>query len=63
MEDFMWKAGGTLAEMRLIIEGAVRLFDEPQERDTLETALYNLKDRICELQEAYRQASVKEKPI
>ena len=49
--------------MRLIIEGAVRLFDEPQERDTLEMALYNLKDRICELQEAYRQASVKEKPI
>lgn len=21
MEDFMWKAGGTLAEMRIIIEG------------------------------------------
>ena len=63
MEDFMWKAGGTLAEMRLVIEGAVLLFDVPEERDTLETALYHLKDRICELQEAYRQASVKEKPI
>lgn len=63
MEDFMWKAGNTLAEMRIIIEGAVLLFDEPQEHETLETALYNLKDRICELQEAYRLASVKEKPI
>lgn len=63
MEDFMWKAGNTLAEMRIIIEGAVLLFDEPQEHETLETALYNLKDRICKLQEAYRLASVKEKPI
>lgn len=62
MEDFMWKAGGTLAEMRLIIEGAVQLFDNSQERETLETALYSLKDRICELQEAYRQTAVKEKP-
>ena len=59
MEDFMWKAGEKLAEMRIIIEGAVLLFDMPEERDTL----YHLKDRISELQEAYRQASVKEKPI
>ena len=54
MEDFMWKAGEKLAEMRIIIEGAVLLFDMPEERDTLETALYHLKDRISELQEAYR---------
>ena len=63
MEDFMRKAGEKLTEMRIIIEGAVLLFDMPEERDTLETALYHLKDRISELQEAYRQASVKEKPI
>lgn len=63
MEEFMWKAGNMLPEMRIVIEGAIQLFAESQERDTLETALYNLKDRICELQEAYRQASVKEKPI
>lgn len=49
MEKFMWKAGNTLAEMRIIVDGTIGLFDEPQEHDTLETALYNLKDRILSI--------------
>lgn len=48
--------GEHLAEMRLIVEGAVSLFDQEQGRFTLLTtdligeALYTLRDRIRESQ-------------
>ena len=72
MEEFMGQVGSALAEMRLIIEGMIALYEEilPQayqkarmERkaseaatlDTMEGALYSLKDHICDLQAEHQK--------
>ena len=69
-DEFMGLAGTALAEMRLVIEGAITLYEaegtplfrralaerqtaQAATLDTLETALWTLKDCICELQNAH----------
>ena len=72
MDECMWKAGKTLAEMRLVAEGAIQLYaslnplyqkaveegrlEDAVSLDTLEGALNTLKDHITELQTAHRKA-------
>ena len=70
MDEFMGLTGTTLAEMRLVIEGAIQLYAglpplyqqamaegrtaDAVSLDTLEGALNALKDHICALQAAHR---------
>lgn len=74
MDEFMWKAGNTLAEMRLVAEGAIQLYaslnplyqkaveegrlEDAVSLDTLEGALNTLKDHITELQTAHQEGDV-----
>ena len=78
MEDsFLWTAGIKHLEMRLIIEGAIALYEDEAEPllgldiknekykaadafDALGTALYSMRQHICDLQMAHRNEVMKE---
>lgn len=74
MDEYISLVSSTLAEMRLIIEGAVLLYEDVSPPllqtariegraadvavlETLQGALYGLKDRICELQMEYEKTA------
>ena len=78
MEDsFLWTAGIKHLEMRLIIEGAIALYEDEAEPllglaiknekykaadafDALGTALYSMRQHICDLQMTHRNEVMKE---
>ena len=77
MEDsFLWTAGIKQLEMRLIVEGAIALYEDEAEPllglaiknekykaadafDALGTALYSMRQHICDLQTAHRKEVMK----
>ena len=78
MEDnFLWISGDTLAQMRLLIEGAIVLFENEASTllhlavtnkqysasgafDTIGTAIYNLRNHICDMQAAHTREVLRE---
>lgn len=67
MNEYLWKSSDAAAEMRLLVEGAIALYEEdamslqslardnrkPEAAtafDTIGTALYNLRERVRQLQ-------------
>ena len=70
-EDYLWKSGMAQYEMRLLLEGALALYEDESstllrlaiknERyeaadalDAIGSALWMLRDRVCDLQKAHR---------
>ena len=85
MNEYLWKSSDAAAEMRLLVEGAIALYEEdamslqslardnqrPEAAtafDTIGTALYNLRERVRQLQGLQiamteAQLSEREQPI
>ena len=85
MNEYLWKSSDAAAEMRLLVEGAITLYEEDAMSlqnlardnqqseaatafDTIGTALYNLRERVRQLQGLQiamteAQLSEREQPI
>ena len=71
-DDFMWIASNTFSEMRLMVEGAVILFEEDAgilcqlareaqlALNDIGTALYSFRNHIRTLQAAHHKAATQE---
>ncbi len=75
LNTYFWNVGNDIADIRLLAEGALALFEgdaEPLHRlgmknneevaasafDTIGTALYDLRERIAEMQQRHLQETV-----
>ena len=69
-KDFVWVAGNAFSEMRLMVEGAIVLYEgdavplynlaaeQPEAQGAFSTigrALYDLRQYVLDLEEAYRE--------
>ena len=77
LNTYFWNVGNDIADIRLLAEGALALFEgdaEPLHRlsmknneevaasafDTIGTALYDLRDRIAEMQKSHLNETIRQ---